>query len=175
MAPTVYSPPVSTYVPLGSITLASTATEISFSGFSSSYKDLILVGDFARSGSSNSGYTVCLRFNGDTGSNYSDVAAGGDGFNTSGYSNNYSGTFLRQGYFASDVTVGGFHTQIFDYSGTSKDKGILTRESRGARGLGPQMYAGRWISLDAITSITVFPNGDAFAAGGTFSLYGIGA
>lgn len=172
---TVYSPPVPTYIPLGTITLASTATEVIFSGFPSTYRDLILIGDFARSGSSTGSYTIGLRFNGDNTSNYSDVAAGGDAYNTSGYANTFSGTYIRQGYFASDVTLGGLHLQIFGYADTTKHKPVITREARGARGIGPQMYAGKWSSTDAISSITIFPTGDSIASGGIFSLYGIEA
>ena len=41
--PTVYSPPVSTYVALATTTLGATASSVTFSSIPATYRDLVLV------------------------------------------------------------------------------------------------------------------------------------
>jgi len=69
-------------------------------------------------------------------------------------------------------TTGGITVlQFFDYAQTNKHKSVLARLNNTS--LGTLMGAGRWASTAAITSVRLSLFGTSFAAGSTFSLYGI--
>lgn len=152
---------VSAYTALGTVTLASSASSVTFAGIpATGYRDLVLV--YEGTVSSSTDFTT--RFNGDTtGSNYFRVFAFGNGSSAS------SGT-TNESYWMYQTTAGrGTNIlNIFDYSATDKHKSILNRYDQA--GNGASMIAGRWASTAAITSITT--NGP-FNAGSNFSLYGI--
>ena len=164
--PTVYSPPVSTYVPLASIELTATDSEIVFSSIPATYRDLIVVFDGTQS---NTGATHDVRryFNGDTTSgNYSSVSA--QGFSSS------ANSFTDPSPFLVNITGGSrtqFIHQVLDYSATDKHKSELVRWNRGTTNI--FMTAARWASTAQVTSITYSLNSGAFTVGSTFSLFGI--
>lgn len=158
--------PTPTYVSLGTITLASTDSEIVFSSIPATYRDLVLV--FSAAGSSDT--DVKMNFNGDaTDGNYSRVVMSGDGSST------YSVTSSPRNitYYGSVAsTFGTVHViNIMDYSATDKHKTALVRANRA--GSGVDAIARRWASLSAITSVTISPNTGSFAIGSTFSLFGV--
>jgi hypothetical protein len=64
---------VSAWTPLANTTLASAANSVTFSGISGAYRDLMLVIQGSTTGPAN----VRMRFNGDTGSNYTFVFLAG--------------------------------------------------------------------------------------------------
>jgi hypothetical protein len=154
--------PTSTYTPLATVTLGSSASSVTFSSIPATYRDLVLVyagstGSFAND--------LAARFNSDTGSNYSRVAM----FNTS--SNTATQTFLGIGN-AQTGTLFNTIAQFMDYSATDKHKTALTRSNQ-TDGL-VEARAGRWANTAAISSINVFlGSGGNFNAGATFNLYGI--
>ena len=164
--PTVYSPPVSTYVPLATITLASTDSEIVFSSIPATYRDLVLVGNFAASAN---GVAIRIRPNSAT-TGFSEVVMYGTG-SGSGVSStssnidlNYSDTTAQQVAIA----------HIMDYSATDKHKTILRRSGSGASGSNyVWAAAGRWASNDAINAIQLITSSSTLAIGSTFSLYGV--
>jgi hypothetical protein len=119
--------PTSTYVALATVTLASTDSEIVFSSIPATYRDLVLVTNFAESAVTGN---IELRYNSDTGSNYSQVFMAGREYNSSAESS--SGTFslhyLNVGSRASgarSVNV----LQIMDYSATQTSTKQLWVES----------------------------------------------
>ena len=67
---------MSTYTPIASQTLGSAAASVTFSSIPQGYTDLVIVGNC---GISNTGTTLSLRFNGDTGTNYSETTISGNG------------------------------------------------------------------------------------------------
>ncbi len=170
--PTVYSPPVSTYVALATTTLASTTTELTFSNIPSSYRDLIIVANFRMSGVASA---TRAQFNGDTTSgNYPTVWMVGTG--STAVSSTDGGTSMRIfGQNAGPKTVGQMGiVQIMDYSATDKHKTVLVRYSGADNDITAQ--AGRWASTNAITTIRLFDSGgQSYQIGDTFSLYGIEA
>ena len=164
--------PTPTYIPLGTITLASTDSEIVFSSIPATYRDLILVGSARSTYTPDPNDDLILQFNADTGANYTTVGMGGDGtFNFS-----FTSTNVRAGGLqTSNGGFTGFGTQIaqlMDYSATDKQKTILSRSASNAA---TQAYASRWAnSANAISSIKLFSSrGANFAIGSTFSLYGV--
>jgi hypothetical protein len=165
--PTVYSPPVSTYVALATTTLGASASTVTFSSIPASYRDLILIG----AGTTGASSLFYLRFNGDTGSNYSRIRA--LGYSGGPYSDATTATSISD-IAQFDTNQGNFIAHIMDYSATDKHTAVLMRASN--KGAGETvMGAGRWANTAAITSVTCTLNTSSFAIGSTFSLYGIEA
>jgi len=127
----------------------------------------------------NTGDSIRIRLNADTGSNYSTHALGGDGSvayvaqaaasQTSGY-----GTAIpRNGQTAS--SFGGTVIDILDYTNTNKYKTIRNLGGSDVNGGGNIIFGSTaWLSTNAVTSITLYP---ATATNWTqyshFALYGI--
>lgn len=163
--------PTPTYTPLWSTTLAASTSSVSISGIPQGYRDLVLV--IGGTLTASEGNTI--RFNGDSGSNYSEVSAyvRAQGTITSGSG---TGTTLFGDYFDGGVpfvkTI-----QIMDYSATDKHKAALCRvnaaSTSGTSTTPLGMLAGRWANTAAVTSITCLSSTTTYAAGSTFALFGI--
>ncbi len=156
--------PQPTYTPLATVTLGSSASSVTFSSIPATYRDLILV--ISQSGGPNDDER--LRFNGDTGSNYSFVRMFGDGSSAS--SSSVSTTYIRN----IGGVLSGVHNliiQIMDYSATDKHKTTLGRGSNAATLV--MATAGRWANTAAITSVNYSVGSGSFAAGSTYTLYGV--
>ena len=157
--------PQPTYTALATVTLGSSASSVTFSSIPATYRDLILVTDIIPTSTLN---RIRLRFNGDTGSNFSWVNAGGNGsatFSSSETTDHILIGFLGGG-FRSMIT-----TQVMDYSATDKHTAVLSRDSTAGEGV--QMRAGRWANTAAVTSVNLTTEASSFASGTTLSLYGV--
>ena len=162
-----------TYEKIQSTTLGSAASTISFNSISSAYTDLrlVMVGKFTISGD-----FAAIRFNGDTGSNYSDTEIQGSGSSASstrhtGQTNMYISDL--NGIYSTSIPQF-IAIDIFSYTGSTY-KTALIEYSMDLNGSG---YVGRevglWRSTSAITSITaLMPSGGQFATGYQATLYGI--
>ena len=137
---------------------------MSFSSIPASFRDLVLVVDGAATGGVNG---AILRFNGDTGSNYTGVDAQGTGSSTG--SGTSSGTSAEIGVAGTDRFV--ITSQIMDYSATDKHKTFLSRHS--SAGDRVRMTASRWANTGAINTVLFSITGNSYIAGTTVSLYGI--
>jgi hypothetical protein len=157
--------PTSTYRPLATVTLASTDSSIIFDSIPSTYRDLILVGI----GSNSADTDLAMRFNGDTGTNYSGVRVFGSGSGSGSSSADAAKNFAEIG--GVNTSIGDFRVQIMDYSATDKHKTALTRGSK--TGSYVVAWANRWASNTAIYSVTLYPVSGSFAIGSTFSLFGV--
>lgn len=162
-------------VALYSATLAATTSSVTIAGIpATGYRDLRLV----ISGSLTVDEGCTLRFNGDTGSNYSEVsvnarASGGLDSGTG------SGTSMFGDYYNAGVRFMK-SIDIFDYSQVDKQKSALCRTNAplvtGGPTTGVQMIAGRWASTAAVSSLSITCGTTSqFAIGSTFTLYGIKA
>lgn len=163
-----------TYTPIATTTLGSAQTTITFNSFSG-YTDLYCV---YSTYSTNSTADVILQFNGDTGSNYSCQIIYADGTTAGGYPQNFQNQILIDYYGSAGTTAGLFNTgnlHILNYANSSTYKTIINRAGRAAAGV--DIATGLWRSSSAITSFTLKlgGTGNNFAAGSTFSLYGITA
>lgn len=165
-----------TYVALETTTLGSNTQYVEFTSIPQTYTDLIIVCNAKDSGGGtvntnaqvgNSTY--------DTGSNYSwtwlggsgTTAASGRGSNVSSY---YTGAISTT---SNSPTI----LQFMNYANTTTYKTMLSRNSLADASSGQSVSAwvGLWRSTAAINQIRVFPGGQTFAAGSTFTLYGIAA
>jgi hypothetical protein len=166
--------PTPTYTPLATVTLGSTSSLVTFSNIPATYRDLIVVTNERQNTLTSSGGTY-LRFNGDSGGNYSLVYAMGvanTGATGSGQDTAFTGAMTSR-FTNADGNNGIAH--IMDYSVTDKHKTVLSRGNQAeAVQLSIIMYGFRWRNTAAITSIACSPEvGGIYAAGSTFSLYGV--
>jgi hypothetical protein len=160
--------PTPTYTPLATVTVAIPAATITFSNIPATYRDLILVASGRTASAGAMG--VGMRFNADTGSNYSNVYMLGDGSSAS----SGSGTSNRMdmGFFSG--TQADSTSQIMDYMATDKHKTTVTRYNTADTQTVARAF--RWANTAAITSFNIFNasgNSEVFATGSTFSLYGV--
>ncbi len=164
--------PTNTYTALATVTLGGSDSEIIFSSIPGTYRDLIVVCQ-AR-GTITTFTNVQMRFNSDTGSNYSTVAMYGTGSSAASYSETATNITLEQIARSSDTSsvFTPIVAQVMDYSATDKHKTVLTRNSSTLSGAVAAL-ASRWANTAAITSITLYPFSGSFATGSTFSLYGV--
>jgi hypothetical protein len=124
---------------------------------------------------STSAYPV-LRFNSDSGSNYSGTQF--IGYSTSSIYNSRaaSATFAYIGGFLNywpTTNIAVSITNIQNYSNTTTNKTLLTRDSYATTEVGN--YINMWRSTSAINAISVFPSAGNFITGTSVSLYGIKA
>jgi hypothetical protein len=155
-----------TYEKIATTTLGSAAATITFTSISGTYTDLILV----TSGTSTTS-TICIRFNNDTGSNYSDTYIYGDG-SSAGSGRHTSATKIFGSSVGSTVSTDIF--QIQNYSNTTTYKTCLIRGSLTTSAA--TAFVGLWRSTSAITRIDLFNNNSGdFDSGFIATIYGIKA
>jgi len=156
-----------TYTPIASITLGAATSSVTFSSIPGTYTDLVLVYN-GTSGISN----LPVRFNSDTGSNYSYTRMYGDGSGTaSDRESNLNYAVYAIGSSAQTLAT----MYINNYSNTTTNKTLLGKSGYTATGY-VSMFASLWRSTAAITSITLYGNtsfATNFSVGSTFNLYGI--
>jgi hypothetical protein len=155
--------PTPTYVPLGTITLGSTASSVTFSSIPSTYRDLVLV----HIGATSAEDQIRIRFNSDTGSNYSFVQMGGDSGGAFSTSGTLDGARVSFGSTGINSTI----VQIMDYSASDKHTTLLSRANKGAGDV--RAHAARWANTAVVTTVSFYPITGTFSSGSTFSLFGI--
>jgi len=157
-----------THVLLNQVTLAASASSVTFSSIPQTFGDLVLVMEHTTSVAANK----LVRFNGDSGSNYPWVYMGGNGSSTATGANT-STALLVEAVAAGSSTERLFTTvNIMDYSAADKHKTALIRNGRVSQGT--DAIASRWANTAAITSISIELNNSAsFPSASTFSLYGV--
>jgi hypothetical protein len=165
--------PTPTYTPLATVTLGSSASSVTFSSIPATYRDLVLV-YAGRTTSTADGDALIARYNGDTGSNYSQVRMAG--FGTTTFSGSFSGTVHEVGRLHTSISDNTNPSQglvnLMDYSATDKHKTSVSRSGYAANLV--DATAARWANTAAITTILLFPATTTnFAAGATFNLYGV--
>ena len=168
----------STYTPIATYTVSgSSTTEIQFSSISGSYTDLVLV---ANCGSTTNGVYFGVRFNSDSGSNYSVTELYGSGSAASS-TRSANRTIADIAY---DVTVdtgvnSNYIAHIMNYSNSTTYKTTLSRANNAANGVSANVIL--WRNTAAITNIKCYvaqlggANQYIFTSGSTVTLYGIAA
>lgn len=160
----------STYDKIATYTVPSATTSYTFSSIPSTYTDIVIV---AAGTISSSAPSTSIRFNSDTGSNYSHTYLTGDGSSatSSRASNQTSMLVTYNGAISSAPNTN--ILQVMNYSNTTTNKTVLSRASQAQ--YGTDAIVGLWRSISAINSITFITGGTGFAIGSTFTLYGIKA
>ena len=158
-----------TYEPIATTTLGSAAATITFSSIPATYTDLrvALVGNSITSAS-----PTLMRFNNDSGTNYSWTRLLGDGSTTfsSALTSQTSGQ-LSTTYTGSNPSA--TFVDVFSYAG-STNKTFLANgnyDQNGSGGVG--RYVNLWRNTAAINRIDLLLSGASFATGTTATIYGI--
>lgn len=162
--------PTPTYDLIASNVLGSSAASVTFSSIPATSRDLVLVVNALGA----TGYVHAeLRFNSDSGTNYSYVYMSGNGSSTDSSSGSSQTAAKSTRAVANDTTRGVAIIQIQDYSATDKHKTALFRTNLSSDVV--SAAATRWANTAAINSIEVLNTTSAvqFAAGSSFYLYGI--
>lgn len=154
-------------VALATTTLGSTTSSVTFGSIpSTGFKDLRLVATPISSGGYGNMNNGAI--NGATGTSYSYVIATGNGSTTASSSGNNTYWPDIGLYDANNGNV--FTMDFLDYAETDKHKTVLIRANSSSQQVG--MVVLRYVSTSAINSIKLQGN-TTFAAGSTFSLYGV--
>ncbi len=160
----------STYTPIATTTGNGSSATITFSSIPSTYTDLVIVATLTNTNGSDS---LSLRFNSDTGTNYSYTVLGNNGSTPESYrsSNN---TFMQVGLELDTAPCPNI-IQVMNYANTTTNKTVIARG--GQADIRTRAIAGLWRSTAAINSITLRnPSGaGAYSTSSTFTLYGIQA
>lgn len=158
-----------TYDSLATTTLGSNTTQVDFNSISGAYTDLVLIFE---GGTTGGGTSARFRVNSDSSVLYSNTRMWGE--STSALSARDSGYNLGiLGFFANN-TRGMFRADFMNYSNTTTNKTILSRNDSINYTMA---WVNLWRSTAAISSISVFCDNTSifFTTGSTFTLYGIKA
>jgi len=168
--------PTPTYEPVATVTATSGGSILVMDSIPQTYTDLVLVVN----GNTTNDDEFRLRFNNDSGSNYSGVYMSSDALNnTTQYG--ITGTQIL-GYvdYYGALNEYEFNTctiNILNYASTSVYK-CWVGQSQSIVLLGSDLIGGQWSSTSAINRVTITSGGAAtatFAKGSEYSLYGVKA
>ncbi len=153
------------------------SSTITFSSIPSTYKHLQLRMIGRSSRTQNEGYAV-VRFNSDTGSNYSYHSLEGNGSSVSSGGSgsvSYPTLIYFPGALRGASIFGAGVLDVLDYTNTNKAKIIRVLDGYDSNGAGwMTSQSGGWYNTNAITSITITEfNGNNFVEYSQFALYGI--
>jgi len=159
-----------TYEPIATTTVSTATTQIDFNSISGSYTDIVAV----ISGTVATTVNPYIRFNSDSGSNYSATWVAGSGSAASS-SRQSNVTNILIGAFGTAVSTLSVH--IMNYANTTTNKTIVSRSSTtSTTNQAVSAWVGLWRDSDAITDISfIVPATREWQSGTTFTLYGIAA
>jgi len=161
-----------TYEPIATTTLGTVTATVTFGSISGSYTDLVLISSVQKN-VSGSGTGFSMRFNGDSATNYSNTFLEGSGSSASSYRSSNS-VGLQGGALTSNANSSQFDVNInniMNYANSSTYKTVISRFNDNEFSYVDAVVS-LWRSTAAITSITLY-SANSFAAGSTFTLYGI--
>ena len=153
---------------------ASADLTITFSSIPSTYKHLQIR---AITFSGSNSVPVLLRFNSDTGSNYSQHYLGGQGAVTASGGTASTSAITLTGIYArflypSDPWA--YIIDILDYADTNKFKTVRALHGADSNGSGEiNLTSGNWRNTTAISTITLSMAATGFSQYSSFALYGI--
>lgn len=176
---TAYQP--SGYFSIATVTATTGTTTLTFSSIPATYKALQIRGIARDNGASINQRNQIMRFNGDSGTNYSRHGAG-FGAGSIYRLNNTTQNRIEFGYYGgsdNSLAFRAFLIEIPDYANTNKFKTVIASDGWIGPSGGPgnpsiEMLSGSWQSTSAINQITIQQDtGQAFEPGSTFALYGV--
>jgi hypothetical protein len=177
-------PAGSTYEPIQTTTLGSATASYTFNSIPSTYTDLVIIFS-GQQNSTYSGRNLNIRFNGDSGTNYSSVQilATGDGNAYTGADANQTGCYGP--LINSTGTTSGPSAVVMNiqnYTNTTTYKTMVNyggSASVYSSGTNVGVWVGNnvstWRNTAAITSVTVLSANGDLTSGSTLTLYGIKA
>ena len=161
-----------TYEPIATTTLGSAQSSVVFSSLGA-YTDIRII---LQAKGTNTGNTdLGLRFNSDTGSNYSRLGIYGDGTDAGSFvvANETSAKIgILPGTTNGNWTI--MRAELQNYSNATTYKTLIARSDLAVT-VGTTASASLWRNTNAITSITFIPISGNIATDSIFTLYGIKA
>ena len=155
-----------TYEPIATETASGSVSSITFSSISGTYTDLVIIVNGGTAGSDNS---LVVRFNSDTGGNYSYTAIDGDGSSATSYRESNTSE-PQAGSLSTGNNTSIIH--IMNYSNSTTYKTYLARGNATAHRV--RAFVGLWRNTNAITSVTIQNNAASnFTSVTNFTIYGI--
>jgi predicted Zn-dependent protease len=168
-----------TYEPIATTTLSSSQSTITFSSIPSTYTDLVLVMLARDTRSDGAGDGLTIRFNSDSGTNYSWTYLRANGSTTYGDQNSNKTSLDGYEITAAQAAANTFGTQIWNIMNYSNTTTFKTVTIRGGNPYSVDAAAGLYRSTSAISSIVIYPgfagSSYSFVSGCSFTLYGIKA
>jgi len=158
----------STYEKIATNTLGTATGTVTFSSISSAYTDLVVV--FI--GNLNAASTCNLRYNNDSGNNYSQIDAIGDGTSATSQRRSNQSSFRLYDVGLSSNNINILIFNINNYSNTTTYKTTLLRGSDTGGSSEVGMGVSLWRNTSAINRLD-FTLGGTWSVGDTFTLYGI--
>jgi hypothetical protein len=159
----------STYSQIASTTLGTATNTVTFSSIPQTYTNLVVI---CNGSVSNDTDEPRLRFNSDTGSNYSSTTLQGNGSSANSYRySNITSILLNNVNGWKNNANNTAIWQISNYQNSTTFKTVLGRSTNPSAAVAA--CAGLWRNTAAITSVSVFGIGSNFTVGSTFTLYGI--
>lgn len=156
--------------------ISSDTASVTFSSIPSTYKHLQMRFTARTTDAMDLG-GVGVRFNSDSGSNYSYHYLDGNGSSVtsgSGASQANGIATIVTGATSTSNAFGAGIMDLLDYASTSKNKTIRTLGGKTTTGSYVRLASSAWYSTSAISSITLFDTvGGSYVSGSRFSLYGI--
>lgn len=169
---------VGDYESIATVTVGSGgSSSVTFSSIPSTYKHLQIRGLQRTSNTSGTNWTVNVRFNADTGSNYAYHGLRGDGSSAIAYAG--ANQTIALGIISGDdantaLAWGVGYTDVLDYADTNKFKTIRTLTGFEENGSGMvELTSGLWRNTAAIDSITLGAGSGNFLQYSSFALYGV--
>ena len=162
-----------TYEPIATQTASGSTSTITFSSIPATYTDLVLVTMIKLASGT---YGLRIRFNGDSGTNYSNTFLWANGSSVSSAVNStVSSINLAYGALLDSTNFWISTTNVMSYSNSSTYKTTISRDNDSTEGL--DAISSLWRNTAAITQIDLTSTGSGinFASGSTFTLYGIKA
>jgi hypothetical protein len=158
-----------TYEPIATTTLGTATNTVTFTSIPGTYTDLFV--SIAPIGTAD--LQINMNVNNDTGTYYSYTILGGNG--TSAVSDRVTNaTFFGTDYYFSTTTAGGaVLVNLFNYANTTTYKTFLSRANNAGKGVTASV--GLYRGTNAITRLDFKTTSSTFAAGSTFTIYGIKA
>lgn len=159
-----------TYEPITTTTFNGSTSTVTFSSISSAYTDLRIVVNALSTNNA-----LYMRFNSDSGTNYSFNALQGSAATISA-NNSTNESLINTGAF--DTTYPSLILiDVFSYA-SAVQKAVLCIQATDTNSTGTYMKytTGSWNSTTTVNSITLWASGSTnFASGGTITIYGIKA
>jgi hypothetical protein len=172
--------PDGAYDSLATVTLSASTASITFAGIPNTYKHLQIrgIGRTNNSGGDPTQDYLRLRFNNDSGSNYSYHALFGDGSSaTAGNATSQTTAYIQRvsGNSSTSGVFGAFVLDILDYQNTNKNK--TTRILGGVDNNGSgriYLTSNLWMNTSAVTQLDIsVGDGSLISQYSQFSLYGV--
>ncbi len=161
-----------TYKKIESTTLGSDQASIEFTSIPGTYTDLVisLIG-----GQSPLNDAFMIRFNGDTGNNYTASYLLGTGSSRAGSQSNDTNGIINFGDLGGAAIETFIEININRYAETNRYKSVLSHYASKQRGR-MLLNIGQWRNTNAITTVKLmFTGSDNFKSGTVATLYGIEA